>query len=200
MTRALHKLAIPALSAALLVSSCTTHGGNTFVVAARVIAAVGTQDPITKAITACKYDPGSKETVFPPFDTASALALGVVLNNRLPSTSTPTRPESNDFTAEKFVINYESTGTGTVSIAEQTLPAQGSVPAGATGVAVGVVMPVTVATTLAGQPSVRVHLYVIGRLLDGTTVKSSDYEFIAVPSATALCTAGASVCFLCQAQ
>ena len=195
MTRALNQLVIPALSAALL-ASCTTHGGNTFLLATKVIAATGTLDPLTKLITGCKLDPGAKELAFPAFDTTNALALGIVLENRLAATATVTKPESNDFVAEKFVVNYESTGTGSVSISEQSLPAQGYVTAGGIGVAVGLLMPVSVETALTGLSSVRIHVYVVGKLSDGTTVKSSDYEFIAVPGGPN-CATAVPLCITC---
>ena len=184
MTRALHQLAIPAALCAGLLGSCTTHGGNTFVVTTKIVQPTGTLDAVTKVVTNCVIDPGSPELNFPAFNTTVPLQLGIVLQNRLIAGSTPTRPQSNDFVAEKVVINYESTNTGTPGVPEQNLPAQGFVPAGGSAAISAVLIPAgAIATALTALPSVRVHLYVVGRLGDGSTVKTSDYEFIAVPGA-----------------
>ena len=179
MTRATYQLAIPALFAALLGSCGSTHGGNTFVVATKVIQPSGTIDATTKLVTNCIVSADSPEVLFPTFNGTDSLALGIALENRLQAIAT-TRPESNDFVAEVVVVNYESTDGNSIAVPEQRLPVQGFVAAGNKGAVYGTLIPAVLGSGALKGKTVRVHLYVVGRLNDGSTVKSSDYEFIAV--------------------
>jgi hypothetical protein len=184
MPRALHLISLPALLLAL--ASCTTNGGNTFIVATKVILPTGL-DPVTGACAQPVFSPNSPETSYAVFGTDAPLKMGLVLENRMKSTPIGDRLNSNDFTSTSAVIKYESTGTGAINIPERTVPAQGYIPATGSGEAVIDVVSTADAATLKTQMGtdlyVRVNIHVVGKLNDGHTVQSSDYFFIVTAGA-----------------
>jgi hypothetical protein len=188
MTRALH-LVVPALL--LLSAACTTNGGNTFLVATKVIYATGTAGPGGTCLNAT-LTPSTGEALFPTYATStpSAMLLGLVVDNRLSSTvASDNRKQSNDWTAEKGIVSYEGVGSGAINLPERSLPVQGYVPAGTIGaVLTTIISKEDVALLQATQPTFRVKVHLTGKLNDGSTVQTSDYEFIATPGSGANCT------------
>ena len=187
MARALH----PALSALLLataLSSCTTNGGNTFLVATKVVFGSGVVDPATGNCTPpVVFSASTDEALFPTFKAGTEMQLGIVVNSRLSSGTTGARFQTNDWFAERVVVSYEATGSKAVNIPERTLPAQGYVAAAGSGVALGVLISKDDSVALAALSSVRLRVHVIGKLGDGSTAQTSDYEFIAVPGSGGNC-------------
>jgi hypothetical protein len=187
MPRALH-LAV----SALLISSaaCTTNGGNTFLVATKVVMATGTIDPVTKLCVGATLSASSPE-VLPSFKPGTELfGLGIVVDNRLPTTVTSVnRLQSNDWVADTAVISYESTGSGAVNVPERTYSWQGYVPASASAVTTGRLISSTDSTLLAAATSIRIRMHLTGKLNDGSTAQTSDYEFLVLQGDGSTCSA-----------
>ncbi len=179
MPRALHLISLPALLLAL--ASCTTNGGNTFLVATKIILPTGL-DPVTGLCLAPVFSPNSDETVFAFFGTDVPLKMGLVLENRLLAATKGEHFQSNDFATQSVVIRYESTGAAAINIQERTIAAQGYVPATGKSAAIADVVSLadaaTLNTQLGAEQYVRVNIHAVGKLNDGHTVQSSDYSFI----------------------
>ena len=184
MPRALRLISLPALLLAAL--SCTTNGGNTFLVATKITLPTGL-DPVTGICAQPTFDPTAKEAVYAFFGTDAPLTMGLVLENRLTSADKGEHLQSNDFTTTSVVIKYESTGTAAITIPERTVAAQGYIKAKGSGAAVIDVVSTKDAATLNTQLGtdlyVRVNVHAVGKLNDGHTVQSSDYFFLVQPGA-----------------
>lgn len=182
MPRALRLISLPALLLAAL--SCTTNGGNTFLVATKIILPTGL-DPATGLCAQPLFDPAAKEVAYASFGTDAPLQMGLILENRLINAAKGERLPSNDFTTTSAVIKYESTGSAAISIPERTVAAQGYVPAAGSGAAIIDVVSkadaATLATQLGTELYVRVNIHVVGKLNDGHSVQSSDYFFLVRP-------------------
>ena len=189
MPRALRLSSLPALLLAL--ASCTTNGGNTFLVSTRIVLPSG-YDATTNTCTSRTFKPEAAEAIYANFGTDNPLTMGLVLDNRLSTTVAGAHDQSNDFTGTALVIKYESAGSGVISIPERTVSAQGYVPATAKAAVVADVVSTTDAATLKGQMGtdlyVRVNIHAVGYLNDGHKVQSSDYSFLVKAAAkTDLC-------------
>jgi hypothetical protein len=178
MARALRIL--PALALVAL-ASCTTDGGNTFIVLEKLIVPTGTPDA-TGQCASMKLTADLPEDLLPGFAAGTAFWRGLSINNRLPSTvQGTTRLVSNDFFAESAVVSYEAAGSsGTATVPTRTVAVQGKIDTGSKGAVYGELISATDTVALAALGKVRVHVYVKGKLNDGTTVQSSDYDFVVV--------------------
>ncbi len=180
------------ICAALLAASCSTKNENAFLVITKLVAPTAVTSGTT---TTCTFSPASDETVFatvnasaPPTSTKGFRLAAVVENRLTPNTNTTLgRLNSYDFVAEQVVVSYEAAGSAAVSIKPQIIPAGGVVKAGGSS-AIGIDF-FTPGTTGVPGPgtTLRLVFHLEGKLLDGSTVKSSEYEYLVTTCGTATC-------------
>ena len=170
-----------ALAAALC--GCTTKDERGDLVVTKMV-----RPTITSGVgIACELNVTTSELAFGSVDPAVAptYLLGAVVENRLVSNanSTQGRLNTNDFQVEQARVRYEFPDASfNPSIGEQTTPANGLIKVSGSG-AVGVnVFPPGVITILRGAlgasvGTVRAKLRLEGKLLDGSSIKTSEYEY-----------------------
>jgi glyceraldehyde-3-phosphate dehydrogenase/erythrose-4-phosphate dehydrogenase len=138
----------------------------------------------------CTFDPGGKETSFANVDPAVAEGnMGVVIVNQLTQTQTLNpllRTDSTSFNPHQVVADYEVIGGQTVT--NQIIPVSGGSINGGGGSAVVITPFFSPAAAKALSGTVRVTFHVEGTLDDGTTVHTTEHEYIFVTCATANCT------------
>ena len=184
------------ICAALLSAACTTKNENGFLVITKIVA------PVAAAGVGggCTLSASTDEPVFatvnpsvPPTST-KGFRLGAVVENRLTPNGNVTLGRLNnfDFVVEQAVVDYEAAGTVAVSIPQQIVPANGLVKAnGSSPVGIDLFAPGTTGVPGPGT-SIRVVFHFEGKLLDGSTVKTSEYEYIVTTCGTAACDITAS--------
>jgi hypothetical protein len=154
----------------LLGAGCMVPGGGSPIVATKVIRA-------TSSGTGCVYDAGTPEVTFGFFDAATGYMHALVLENRLLDNALkgPGRVNTNDFQVEYATIDYEIVSGPAQTLPQQTTPANALIPTNAKG-STGLTL-VPPGFIVAGTV-VRLHIQVHGRLLDGTRVKTTTYEYV----------------------
>ena len=176
------------LLAALFAMSCMTNNKNSGLVINKVILGTATTNPGPPPTTVCSYDPSAAEFDFAQINPAANTGgvMGVVVQNNLisPATLNPVlRGNSATFHPHQVVADYEVIGGTTVRT--QIIPVSGTVLASATGsVLVPFFSPIP-ATMLSGI--IRVTFHVEGNLDDGSTVRTSEREYIFVTCSAAGC-------------
>jgi hypothetical protein len=158
----------------LLGAGCMVPNGNEpMIVPLKVI-----QATVGSAGSGCIYDPTTLESTFGIFDPAAGYTHGVVLENRLQdnSTLTPGRLNTNDFQVEYAIIKYEVVSGPAQTLADQTVTGNALVLTAGKGITQLELVP---PGFVADGTVVRVHIQIFGRLLDGTRVKSSVYQYSA---------------------
>jgi hypothetical protein len=183
---------------ALLGTGClVSDGTNSVIVVTKVI--VATPATSTTASSACVYDPATAELTFGTFDPAAGYVHGIVLENRLQDNAKlgPGRINTNDFQVEYATINYEVVSGPAQNLPEQTVPGNSLIATGGKGITQLRLVPPAFVTS---GTSLRIHIQVHGRLLDGKGIKSSAYEYVAFAQtgfkmATPACTAPAVAVF-----
>jgi len=163
----------------LLAASCSTKNRNSAFVITKLVEGTASGTP-----PVCTYNPGDKETDFVAVNPATSTGvMGVVLLNQLTSTSslnTILRTDSTQITPHQVVADYEFIGGATIT--GQMIPVSGgSINAGGS---VAVLTPFffpAATKTLAG--TIRVTFHVEGKLEDGSTVRSTEHEYIFVTAA-----------------
>jgi hypothetical protein len=177
------------LLAALLGASCMTNNKNSALVITKVVLGTATTDPGPPPVTTCSFDVGANEFSFAQIDPAanSGGSMGVVVQNNLvdpTSLNQELRTNSATFHPHQVVADYEVIGGSTVT--QQIIPVSGgSVPTGTSGIVVVPFFAPIPATMLSGV--IRVSFWIEGLLDDGTTVRTSEREYIFVTCATAGC-------------
>ena len=176
------------LLAALLGVSCSTNNKSAALVITKVVLGTATTDPGPPAVTTCSYDVGSSEFSYAQIDPAANTGgtMGVVVQNNLVDPSSlnqELRTNSATFHPHQAVADYEVIGGSTV--AQQLIPVSGSIPTGTAGVILVPFFSPIPATMLSGV--VRVSFWIEGLLDDGSTVRTSQREYIFVTCATAGC-------------
>jgi hypothetical protein len=122
------------------------------------------------------------ENTFGIFDPAAGYVHGLVLENRLTDNSklAPGRINTNDFQVEYANVSYEVVSGPAQTLPDQTVPANALILTNSKGItAIQMVPPAFVAT----GTTLRMHIQLHGRLLDGRGVKSSSYEYVAFAQA-----------------
>jgi len=167
---------------ALLAAACTTKGENAALVITKVLTSKGTT---TGGVVTCPtIAAGDTEQSFINIGPDNFGQVGLVVDNRIvdPSTqNTVLRTNSADFLPHQVVASYEVLGTGTVN-APATVAAAGDVPAKTAGpVIVPALFPSTFGAAAGGIAAgtfIRATLHIEGKLSDGSTVKTSEREYL----------------------
>jgi hypothetical protein len=158
----------------LLGAGCmVTSGNESMVVATKVI-----QATIGSAGTGCVYDPATLESTFGIFDPAAGYTHGLVLENRLQdnSTLTPGRLDTDDFQVEYATIKYQVVSGPAQTLPDQTVTGNALILTASKGVTQLELVP---PGFVADGTMVRMYVQVFGRLLDGSRLKSSVYQYAA---------------------
>ena len=162
--------------AAALATGCVVHNDErSFIVGTKLIPETASKT----TPTTCVYDAASLENAFGNFDPAAGYVHAVVVENRLPDNSAlgPGRIATNDFQVEGATITTEVLVGPPQSIPTQTVPANGLIKINsALPIAVILAQP----GAIADGSTVRFNIQVFGHLLDGSSVKSNRYEYVAL--------------------
>ena len=194
-------LSIGPLAALLLCGCEVTYKNSAMLVVTKVIQATAP----SSGSGGCTYSPETLEVTFGIFNPlGGGYTHGLVIENRLPDNSgSPGRVNTNDFQIEFAVIDYAQIDGPAVVMPEQTAPANGLILIGGKGVTQVELIPSAIATAIGGNTmKVRVLVQLYGRLLDGSRVKSSTFEYVVQADPTFLlpapsCTAPAAP-FSCE--
>jgi hypothetical protein len=178
--------------ATLALSSCTTNSKSSALVVTSVIMGtpVLTTLPDGSSSSSCSFAPGAQETEFPVFAVNNASnnggSAGFVVQNRLvvsANTNVVLNANSTTFSPHQAVVDYEIIGGGT-SIAEQIIPVSGgSVASGGSAVVIiPLFLPTAALAAAKALPAVggvmRATVRIEGKLDDGSTVTTSEHEFV----------------------
>jgi hypothetical protein len=175
-----------AAAAVFTASACTTKGENSALVTTRVVSGVASGPADAgPGPASCKLDAtGTSELAFISLGPDNFGTVGVGISNRIVDATQQNpllRTNSSDFYANHAVVTYEVIGTGGTITANGTPPASGLVPQGGTGTVGVVLFPSRFSAAGAGIAAgtfIRATIRIEGKLLDGSTVKSSDREFL----------------------
>ena len=161
---------------------------NTGLVLTSVVTGTFTAATAT-APSSCTFDPGGTETSYLPFNPAQNTGtVGVVVLNQIqPTTSVSSLlTDASTFLPHQAVVDYEIVGQGAVG-GEKIVPVSGSVAGGSsTSVIVALVPSGAVGTPAAGSV-IRTTFHLEGKLADGSTVHTSEREYLFVVCTTAGC-------------
>jgi len=178
-----------AASGLALLAACTTNNQRGDIVITKVVRP-------TLVESACIVAPTTDELAFGGIDpnVATSYVMGVVVENRLPFAVQGTnRLNTNDFQVEQARVSYEVLAGGALALEEKVTPANGLVKAGQSKAAGTVLMPDDIVTLLrGGSRTVRLKMRLEGRFLDGSSAKTSQYEYAI--KACAGCGPAAPVC------
>jgi hypothetical protein len=165
--------------AGLALSSCTVKGGRgDFVVSAVAMAKYTPPAPPVLGSCACPTPPATEtdNILYSTF-----LSPCIQVENRLANNGDgKIRLNTNDLIIDQIQISYESTTSVPLNAPPQTIGVAGFVPA-AGKVTLGATLVPTTLVLPTGQ-AVRIRFYFDGHLLDGTKVKTAEYEYIAIHS------------------
>ncbi|MFL5362486.1 MAG: hypothetical protein ACJ78U_16110 [Myxococcales bacterium] len=173
------KLIVTTTIAAALLAGCTTHGEDSFLVATKLVQA--TQGDVEGT---CIYDAATLENAFGRFDPAAGYVHAVVVENRLQDNTDLNvgRFNTNEFQVEGATVKTEVLVGPAQSIPDQTVPANGLIlVAGSLPIAIQLAQP----GAIQAGSEVRFHIQVFGRLLDGSKVSTSTYQYSAAADALA---------------
>ncbi len=179
------KMRIHILLAALLANSCMVKSNrNSAIIITKMVSGKSAGTP-----PVCTFTPGDAETSFATVNPAVVSGvMGVVITNQLAKTdalNSILRTDSTTYNPHQVVADYEVIG-GT-GVTGQIIPVSGSSINGAGGIAPVLTPFFFPAAVKALQGTIRVTFHVEGKLDDGTTVKSTEHEYIFVTCNTAGC-------------
>jgi hypothetical protein len=164
--------------AALLLCGCeVTYKNSAMLVVSKVIQATAP----TGGTGGCTYSPATNEVTFGTFNPlGGGYTHGLVIENRLPDNGAgPGRVNTNDFQIEFAVIDYAQIDGPAVVMPEQTAPANGLIGTSNKAVTQVDLIPSAIAAAIGGNTmKVRILVQIYGRLLDGSRVKTSTYEYV----------------------
>jgi hypothetical protein len=168
---------------ALLAAACTTKGENAALVITKVLTSKGTT---TAGVVTCPViAAGDTELSFILLGPDNFGQVGLVVDNRIvdPSTqNTVLRTNSADFLPHQVVASYEVLGTGTVNAPATVAAAGVVVPSKTAGpVIVPALFPSTFGAAAGGIAAgtfIRATLHIEGKLTAGSTVKTSEREYL----------------------
>jgi hypothetical protein len=168
---------------ALLAAACTTKGENAALVITKVLTSKGTT---TAGVVTCPViAAGDTELSFILLGPDNFGQVGLVVDNRIPDPSTQNtvlRTNSADFLPHQVVASYEVLGTGTVNAPATVAAAGVVVPSKTAGpVIVPALFPSTFGAAAGGIAAgtfIRATLHIEGKLTAGSTVKTSEREYL----------------------
>jgi len=174
------------LLSTLVALGCTTKE-NAALVITKVVAPTATTVAPTgggASTTTCTVDPASAELSYILFNPAeNAGQVGLIVSNQMTSSvlvNTILRSETAIFLPDHAVIDYEVLSATPTTLGQQISPASGvEVTPGGTG-AVSVIMfpnPSNVAGIVAGT-FIRTTFHIEGKLVDNSSVHTSEREFL----------------------
>ena len=177
-----------ALGAALALSACTTKNQSSYIEIGSLVPPTGSTNMDGGSPLGCAYEASTAPYTQQVFNTNRDFSVGIVVTNNLPDNSDLAlgRLNTNGFLVSQVVTTYESTDGTAITAPEQITPAQGLVPTGTTVAIGGTIIPQSVAIDLATVTTVRLHVRVEGRLLDGSTASSNEFLAVGVPTAADL--------------
>lgn len=172
------------LGAALALSACTTKNQAAYLEITALVPPSGIAASDGGAPLACTYSANTASYTQQQFNSGRDFAVGLIVVNNLPDNADLSlgRLNTNNFQITQVVTSYESTDGTAITAPEQITPAQGLVVVGTSAAIGGTVIPQPVAIDLATVASVRLHIRVEGRLLDGSTASTNEYLAIGVPT------------------
>jgi hypothetical protein len=178
------------LLAALVMLSCSTNDRNSALSVTSVVMGTFAAGTTPTSGGTCTFSATSQETEFPVFAANAPNSLGAsgfVVKNQLVSTTTVNKAFNGDtttFSPHQAVVDYEIVGGATLP--QQTIPVSGSPMSSGTSQAVIVplFLPTAILQAMQALPNggavVRATTRIEGRLDDGTTVTTSEHEFVVV--------------------
>jgi hypothetical protein len=174
---------IIAIAALLLAAACTTNERNGGLVVTKIVE--GTPATGATGGTSCTFNAGGAESLLPNYNvggSTEAAAAGFVVLNQLinPTTlNTALNTATNTFSPHQAVVDYEIPGA---NVPQQIIPVSSGTVATNSSAAVLVELfsPTAVQTAIAGLTDtfVRTTTRIEGKLDDGSTVSTSEHEFV----------------------
>ncbi len=170
-----------AISLAVVLAGCSTKNQSSYLEILRVTPGTFTAGTATTPAT-CVLAPGNPETTFLSIDLSKRFGLiGVIVANNLPANASPATGHltTNDFIAGQAVVSYEIIGGGTAPT-QQISPAQGVAVVGSTSAISTFLFPqgANLALTIPAEKYVRVTFHLEGKLTDGSSVRTNEYEYV----------------------
>lgn len=169
-----------ALLITVALAGCSTKNQSSYLEILRVVP--GAFAPATPTAPAsCTISPNGTEVDFLNIDLTKRFGqVGVVVQNalQLNANTGVNRLNTNDFIADRAVISYEVIGGS--SPAQVNGVAQGIVQAASTGVVGTFLFPQggNFATSIGANKTVRVTFHIEGKLNDGSSVRTNEYEYV----------------------
>ena len=181
---------------ALAAASCTTKNQNSALVITKVIPpTAGTTTVGTATVGTCSLDPGANEFDYLPINPAeNSGQIGAVVQNNMISTTTLNpilRTDSNVFFPHQAIVTYEVVGGGGAALPQNVIPvgASGVTSNGGTAVAGFAMFSGVNLSGVAGGTFVRATFHLEGKLLDGSTVHTTEREYLFKVCTSAGCAA-----------
>jgi hypothetical protein len=184
----------------LAAAACTTKSNSALIITKVVAPTVITSG--TPPVTTCSVDAGSTETSFLRLNPAENVGqVGLVVQNTIAPTSSVNpalHTDASTFVPEQTVIDYElipTLGSNAQSLGQKVIPTTGVlVPGGASVGTVAVIMvpPGVLSATIKAGTFVRTTFHIEGKLADGSSVHTSEREYLFEICTTAGC--AANVC------
>jgi hypothetical protein len=168
---------------ALLAAACTTKNENSALVITKVLQSKGTT--AAGVVTCPSITVGDVEFNYILIGPDNFGQVFLVVDNRTVDISTQNtvlRTSSSDFLPHQVVVSYEVLGNGTmnapatVAVAGVVVPAHGQGPVG-----IPALFPSTFGAAAGGIAAgtfIRATLHLEGKLIDGSTVKTAEREYI----------------------
>ena len=164
---------------ALALAACGTNNQNGDLIASAVLVI----PPAATAGAPCVCPIGGIVTAVPEtdfFNFTTRFQPCVNIINQLPINGNLTsRVNTNVFVIEDVRLNYEATDGSTLHIPETVTGANGTVQSIAAASIPALLVPDAVAAAIPNGTTIRILMVFEGRLLDGSKVKTNQYEYIA---------------------
>ena len=171
-----------AILLSVVLAGCTTKDQSSYLEILRVIPGTFAAPVPPATQGTCSISPTDKEVDFLNIDLTKRFGLvGVVVSNNLTSNAVTgiNRLNTNNFIAKQAVISYEVIGGGS-GPGQVISPAQGLAPSGATSALTTFLFPqgANVSATIPAGKSVRVSFRIEGKLEDGSSARTNQFDYV----------------------
>ena len=184
----------------LAAAACTTKNNAALIISKVVPPTAATTGTPPAVVVTCKIDPGTAENSFLLLNPAENVGqVGVVVQNFIRPTNTVNpllNADSSTFIPEQAVVSYEvipqiGANAAPQSLGQKVIPATGVlVPSTGTGSVAVVMMPTgVVPATIKAGTFVRTTFHIEGKLIDGSSVHTSERQYLFEICTTAGCAA-----------